>query len=92
MKIILIKKNRSELKFEVQGEGHTLLNLLQRVLLNNKNVEYVGYNVPHRLVDSAIFYIKTKGTSEPVKILIRATKEIKEYADEFEKVLEKAFK
>lgn len=92
MKIILISEDDSELKFEVQGEGHTLLNLLQQVLMNYKNVESVGYAVPHRLIDSSVFHIKTKGGGKPVATIIKASKEIKESADEFGNALEKAFK
>ena len=92
MKIILVSENDSELKFEVQGEGHTLLNLLQQVLMSYKNVESVGYTVPHRLIDSSVFHIKTKGGDKPVAAIIKASKEIKEAADEFGNALEKAFK
>ncbi len=92
MKIILISEKDSELKLEVQGEGHTLLNLLQQILMNYKNVESVGYDVPHRLVDSAVFHIKTKGKDNPVSTIIKASKEIKESAEEFEIALENACK
>ena len=92
MKIILINKSTHDLKLEVQGEGHTLLNLLNQSLVTKKNVESVGYTIPHRLVDATIFYIKTKGGDNPANTIIKASKEIKESADEFKKELEKALK
>ena len=91
MKIILINKSTHDLKLEIQGEGHTLLNLLNQTLVTKKNVESVGYSIPHRLVDATIFYIKTKGVN-PADAIIKASKEIKDSADEFKKALEKALK
>ncbi|OYT53797.1 MAG: hypothetical protein B6U77_03365 [Candidatus Hecatellales archaeon ex4484_218] len=38
MKLILVKKTSDELRFEVQGEDHTLLNLLQKTLLEDDGV------------------------------------------------------
>lgn len=92
MKIILIKKTDEELRFEVQDESHTLLNLLQKTLLKNENVELAGYTIPHRLVGSAVFYVKTNGEEKPIQTILRASKEIIEEAEEFRKVFENAVK
>ncbi|RLI05197.1 DNA-directed RNA polymerase subunit L [Candidatus Bathyarchaeota archaeon] len=92
MKIILVKKTDKELRFEVQDEGHTLLNLLQKNLLKNKDVEIAGYTILHPLVGSAVFYVKTNGEEKPVQAILKASKEIKEEVEEFKKAFEKAFK
>jgi len=92
MKLILLEKTDIELRIEVQGETHTLLNLLQKTLLNNKNVEIAGYTIPHRLVDKAIFYVRTKGEEEPVHAVLKASEEIKAEAEDFKKALENSFR
>ncbi len=92
MKLILVKKTSDELRFEVQGEDHTLLNLLQKTLLEDNGVLIAGYNISHRLVGSAVFYIKTNGEEKPVKALLEASKKIGEKAEEFRKSFEKAVK
>jgi len=92
MRIILVKKTGEELRFEVQDESHTLLNLLQKTLLKNENVELAGYTVPHRLVGSAVFYVKTNGEEKPVQAILKASKEIMKEAEEFRKVFENAVK
>ena len=90
-KIVLLKKSDEELMFEVHGESHTILNLLQITLLKNKNVKTAGYTVPHRLVDSAIFNLKTSG-EDSLKVLMEAFNEVKSQAEEFRKSLDKSLK
>lgn len=90
MNVLVSKKGKNELEFELQGETHTLLNLLQKTLLKNKRVEFAGYRVPHRLVDAAIFYLRTSGNLEPVEALTEAAEEIKDEAEEFKEKMEKA--
>jgi len=92
MKVNLIKKSKNELKVEVQGEGHTLLNLLQSELLADKNVAMAGYTVPHILSDVAILYVKTKGDVSPLQAIAKATKAVNVEADDFLTVFGKASK
>jgi len=81
-----------ELKLEVLEEGHTLLNLLQKQLLHNRRVEMAGYDVPHRLLQKAVFYVRTKGEETPVNAIIEASKAIKAQVEELEDALKKALK
>ncbi|WP_309492631.1 DNA-directed RNA polymerase subunit L [Candidatus Hecatella orcuttiae] len=90
MNVLISKKGKNELEFELQGETHTLLNLLQKTLLKNKRVEFAGYRIPHRLVDAAVFYLKTTGNLEPVEALSEAAEEIKNEAEEFRRKMAKA--
>ncbi len=92
MKVKLIEKSKNELKVEVQGEGHTLLNLLQSELLADKNVEMTGYTVPHILVDAAILYVKTKGKVLPLQAIVKATKAMDVKANDFLTNFEKTTK
>jgi DNA-directed RNA polymerase subunit L len=92
MKIKILKRERNELKFELEGEGHTFCNLLQKALIENKDVEMAGYNVPHPLATSPIVYVRTKGEKNPEKILVEAAEKIKEMQKEFLEAFEKALK
>lgn len=92
MKLNLIKMEEKELRVEVLDEGHTLLKLLQKQLLQNRRVEMAGYDIPHRLVKSAVFYIRTKGEETPVNAIVEASKMLKGQADEFEDAFKKALK
>jgi DNA-directed RNA polymerase subunit L len=92
MKINVLKKTENELKIEIQGADHGICNLLQKKILQDKNVDLAGYDVPHPLASSPIIYIRMKGKAKAEATLINAAK--KAFADNelFGKELEKALK
>ncbi|RLI20408.1 DNA-directed RNA polymerase subunit L [Candidatus Bathyarchaeota archaeon] len=92
MKIKILKKEGNELKFELEGEGHTFCNLLQKTLLEDEDIEIAGYNIPHPLAGNPIIHVRTKGAKSPEKALIEAIEKIKEKRKEFEEALNKALK
>jgi len=47
LKINVLKKSGNELKIEIVGSSHGLCNLLAKRLLEDKTVEFAGYDVPH---------------------------------------------
>ncbi len=93
MQIKVLSKTHNELKFEIEGESHTLCNLLEKVLLEDETVDMAGYNIPHPLTSNPIIYIRTKGRRRPETALKEAVKKIlqkeKELEREFKKELEK---
>lgn len=91
MKIKIIAEEGNELKIEIEGEGHTLGNLLQQELLEDKKVEIAGYDVPHPLINSAIVYIRTRGRKSPRKSLQEALKRLQDKIDTFQENVEKIF-
>ena len=92
MKIKVLKRTSNELKIEVEGEGHTLCNVLQKTLLEDDTIEMAGYNVPHPLVDSAIVYVHTMGKRKPEAAVKEATKKILSRNKEFRKSFKEALK
>jgi len=92
MKVKVLKRTSNELKIEVEGEGHTLCNVLQKAVLEDDTIEMAGYDVPHPLFDSATVYIRTKGKRRPEAALKEATKEILTRNKEFRKSFKKALK
>lgn len=83
MNIKVLKKSRNELKIEIEGEGHTFCNLLQGALLEDKNVEIAGYDLPHPLVAKPVLYLRMRKDASPEKALERALTRIKQSAEEF---------
>ena len=92
MKVKVMKRTSNELKIEVEGEGHTLCNVLQKALLEDDTIEMAGYNVPHPLFDSTIVYVHTKGNRRPEAALKEATEKILSRNKEFRKSFKKALK
>ena len=83
MEVKVVSKTKTELKIEIIGEDHTFCNLLQNVLLNDKNVEIAGYDQPHPLIRSSIIYLRTKREVSPEKVLLNALENLKDINKEF---------
>lgn len=92
MKVKVLKSTDNELKIEVEGEGHSLLNLLQKTLLEDEGIEMAGYRVPHPLFDRGVLYVQTKGKQNPEDIISEATKKVLGISKDFQKSFKKASK
>jgi DNA-directed RNA polymerase subunit L len=92
MKVNVLKKTSNELKIEVEDAGHTMCNLLQRKILEEKSVDLAGYDIPHPLTPNAVIYIRTKGTIKPEQVLRTALDDARQMNKEFSKELAKAIK
>ena len=86
----MLSQSKNEIKIELEGVGHTLCNLLQKKLLEDKNVGFAGYNIPHPLVEKAIVYVRMNGTSKPKVALIKAANKAIKLNSEFKNKLDKA--
>lgn len=91
MRVNLVKKNGNELKIELEGEGHTFCNLFQHVLLEDREVEIAGYDLPHPLIPSPILYVRTK-EKKVEKVLEKALDRVSEMAEEFRDKFQEAVK
>ncbi len=91
LEVKVLSKTKSELRFEIIGEDHTFCNLLQNVLLEDKNIEIAGYDQPHPLIRSSVVYLRTKREASPEKALLNALAGIqglnKEFSDKFTKAV-----
>ena len=92
MKVKILKETANELKIEIEGAGHTLCNLLQKILLEDENVDLAGYDIPHPLASNPTVYVRTKGKAKPKQALLNALKKAKDINKEFSKTFEKALK
>ncbi len=83
MKVNVLNRSRGLLKVEVEGEGHTFGHLMQETLLQDKTVDWAGYDQPHPLFRQSIITIRVKGEAQPDKALDRASKKIRADTEEF---------
>jgi DNA-directed RNA polymerase subunit L len=83
LKVNVLKKTKGLLKIEVEGEGHTFGNLMQETLLEDKTVDWAGYDQPHPLFRQSIITVRVKGEAQPEKALERASKKIRADTEEF---------
>ena len=92
MNIRILKETSDELRIEIEGEGHTFCNPLQKILLEDDEVEVAGYDIPHPLFSNTILYIHTKGKQNPKTVLRGALKKLRERNDNFKMAFEKMLK
>jgi DNA-directed RNA polymerase subunit L len=92
MKVKVLKAEPNEFKIEVEGAGHTICNLVQKRLLEDKSVELAGYDIPHPMASSAVIYVRTKGTVKAKEALHKAVESARELNKEFGKELQRALK
>lgn len=90
MKVKIVNKSGKELRIELEGAGHGLCNLLQKRLLEDKNVDMAGYDIPHPLASNPIIYIRMKGSAKPEDALKKAAEKARETNQEFSEQLQKA--
>jgi DNA-directed RNA polymerase subunit L len=92
MKVKILKQTDNELKIEIEGAGHGICNLLQKKLLENKNVDQAGYDVPHPLASNPVIYVRMKGKGKPKDALMEAAKDACETNEGFSDALEAVLK
>ena len=90
MQLKILKRNSQELKLEIEGEGHTFCNLLESVLLEDKDVEFAGYDVPHPLIANTTVFIRTKKGKKPEEALIEAVEKIRRRGRELNQEINRA--
>ena len=83
MNVKVLKKSKGLLKVEIDGEGHSFGHLLQDALLEDKSVDWAGYDLPHPLFSQPIVTVRMKGEALPEKALERASKKIRQDTEEF---------
>ncbi len=83
MKVNVLNRSKGLVKVEVEGEGHTFGHLMQETLLQDKTVDWAGYDQPHPLFRQSIITVRVKGEAQPDKALDRASKKIRADTEEF---------
>mgnify|MGYP000147270731 CR=1 FL=1 len=87
MKLKIVRETENELEFILEGEDHTFCNLLVNILLEDPEVEFSAYRIPHPLIRKPVVYVKTK-EGKPRDAVIRACDKI----EELMKVIKSKFK
>ena len=91
MKINIVKREKGFIEFNFSGEGHTLLNLLQSSLIEDKNVEMAGYSKPHPLMDRSKLFVRLKKGDDVLGVIKKAAEnadaKLNDFKSQFEKSL-----
>ena len=91
MEINIIEEKQRRLVFEIKGEGHTLANLLEKELWNDKKVNAAGYHIKHPLIGVPRMVVETTGIA-PRKALENAITRLKKKNKDFARVFKRKVK
>jgi DNA-directed RNA polymerase subunit L len=69
MPVKVLARDANELRVRFIGESHTSLQILRERLNSDKGVDYANYFPGHPDLDEPEFFIRTKGKTDPAKIL-----------------------
>ena len=90
MKINITNREKGFIELDFSGESHTLLNLLQSSLIEEKNVEMAGYSKPHPLMDRSRLFVKLKRGDDVLGVMKKAAANADGQLDEFLEKFEKS--
>lgn len=91
MEIKILNKTDTEIKMEIRGETHTLLNALKSALLQDKAVETATYDIEFPGVSEPVLYVKTRN-KDPIDVVKVAAKKVADECDDFIKAFSKKAK
>ncbi len=87
MKINFLAKEPHYVEIEIVGEEHSLPNALREIILQEDDVEFAAYKMPHPHIANPILIVRTgsKNALAVVKSAAKAlAKQSKELSSEFE--------
>ena len=87
MKINVINEDSNNLSIEIEGESHTLCNLLRQKLWELE-VDSCGYNLKHPIISSPILSVESSKT-KPRKVIVSSVDEIRKDIKELRNELKK---
>ena len=92
MKMRVIKKTDKEVEVEIEGEDHTLGNLIAKMALKHPNVTMAFYTLEHPLIGKLRIRVVTDGRKNVGEVLNEVLEDIKEKVNELIKVTEEKLK
>ena len=92
MKLKKRVEEENYVEIEIEGEDHTVGNLLRTVLLEDPNVRYAGYRVEHPLVGNLVIAVRTDGSKTPIEAIVQALERAEAKVKEFKEALIRALR
>lgn len=85
MEIKVLEEKKNKLIFEIDGIGHTFINILKTELWNDEHVKIATYNIRHPIVSKPKMIVETDGNKSPREVLVSAVERVKKTSEKFKK-------
>jgi len=87
MELNVLEDKKNRLVFEIEGMGHTFLNLIKTELWNDGHVKAAAYAIKHPQASKPKFILETDGDESPKSALTSAVTRLKKQSEHFKKEL-----
>ena len=87
MEINVLEDKKNRMVFEIEGMGHTYLNILKNELWNDDHIKVATYAIKHPEISKPKFILETEGDRSPKAALSGAVGRLKKLSDKFRKEL-----
>ena len=89
MDVKVVRRTGNELIIEIQGEDHTLGNLIAKTAMENDKVAYATYRIPHPLSGKMEIIIVTREGYDVSSVIVEVLEDIRRSLEEFAKEVER---
>lgn len=86
MEINVLRKDKNELEFEIEGEDSSLPEVLVHKLNQFSEVEFAAYRSEHPMVPKPKMFVRVK-RGDPAKSVVKAVEELTGEIAEFRKLV-----
>lgn len=90
-RVKILKQSDKSIEIELEGEDHTMANLIAKYAIKKPHVVYASYIVSHPLVGNPVIVVTTDGSRNPLDVVEDVLRDIISDARDFAERLEKAF-
>ncbi len=92
MEIKILEETKNKIQFKIEGEDHTILNLLKEELWKDKNVKIAAYRMDHPLVGIPEMTVEVSSGNSPKKAISDAIKRLDKELSKFKESFKTAAK
>lgn len=85
MELNVIEDKKGRFVFELEGIGHTFLNVLKSELHNDSHVKIATYNIKHPQTSKPKFILETDGDESPKSALSSAINRLSKLSEKLKK-------
>ena len=85
MQFNILEDKKNRFVFEIEGMGHTYLNMLKTEMWNDEHVKVATYSIKHPQVSKPKFIVETDGDESPKSALTSAVGRLGRLSEKFKK-------
>lgn len=81
MEIKVLEEKKNRLVFEIDGMGHTFINILKNEMWQDSHVKVATYSIRHPIINKPKIIVETDGDESPRSAITSAVSRLKKQSD-----------